>query len=361
MEPKTTKYPKGLLICILLLVLCATAASVVTMTTQFRMQGEIDKILNQNTDLGQEDDVTIADEYTIRSTLQISDAYHNGTEDRLSDKDKETLDMAKQVLSKIVKDGMNDYEKEEAVYLWLTKEMKPDTGMLTVIPTTSEGADEPFGVLKDRNAVCVGYATTFRLLMQMMNIQCKVIHNKDLYHSWNLVLLDDEWYHVDCYSDANSGNYKNFNLNDTRAESEHDWNHEFFPAATGTKYSYPSMHSEELKDIYALPKKVRKMLDDKQDVAAFTFKKKVAGENESEAAALVSSLSDYLSNSSELFVEMLWSENESGDYVLSVYVNRYDEENEIDVDDQTRTKIDKAVSEAFSDYELNQDTEGDMY
>ena len=62
---------------------------------------------------------------------------------------------------------MTDYEKEEAVYLWLTKEMKADTGILTVIPTSSEGADDPHDVLKNHNAVCVGYATTFRLFMQI--------------------------------------------------------------------------------------------------------------------------------------------------------------------------------------------------
>ncbi len=356
MEQKTNKGGRILLACILILVLCSTAVSVVTMLTQFRMQTKIEKILNENVDSGQEDDVVIADEYTIRSTLPISDAYKNGTESELSDKDKETLDMAKDVLSKIIKDDMSDYEKEEAVYLWLTKSMKQDTGMLTVIPTTDEGADDPHDVLKNRNAVCVGYATTFRLFMQMMDIECKVIHNKDLFHSWDLVKLDDEWYHVDCYSDADSSNFQNFNMDDTRAEASHDWNHEFFPAATGRKYTYASMHSVQLDNIYAVPKAVRKMFTEKKGVSAFTFKKKITKEQEPEAAALVNTLIDYLSSNDDFYVEMPWSTDAEGNYVLNVYINYYNEEDAVNVSDEIRTKIDIAVNKAFDGFSFSSDS-----
>lgn len=349
MEQKSNKGGRILLALILVLVLCSTSVSVVTLLSQFQTQKKIETVLNQNHDSGQEDDVVIADEYTIRSTLQISDAYKNGTEDQLNDKDKETLDLAKDVLSKIIKDGMSDYEKEEAVYLWLTKEMKADTGMLTVIPTSQEGVDDPHGVLKNHNAVCVGYATTFRLFMQMMDIECKVVHNKELYHSWDLVKLDDEWYHVDCYSDADSANYQNFNMNDTRAEEDHEWNHEFFPAATGVKYSYAALHSVELKNIYEIPKAVRKMFKDEKTVAAFTFAKKIEKDEEAEAAAIVNAVSDYLSSADEFYVNMPWSADENGNYILNVYINYYDNDDS-QVSDEVREKIDRVISKAFADF-----------
>ena len=356
MEQKSNKGGRVLLAIILVLVLCTTALSVITMMTQFQIRSKVDKALDMNVDTGAEDDVVIADEFTIRSTLQISDAYKNGTADSLSDKDKETLDMAKDVLSKIIKDGMTDYEKEEAVYLWLTKEMKADTGILTVIPTSSEGADDPHDVLKNHNAVCVGYATTFRLFMQMMDIECKVIHNKDLFHSWDLVQLDDEWYHVDCYSDANNANYKNFNMNDTVAEKDHDWNHEFFPAATGVKYSYASMHSVELKNIYAVPKAVRKLLKNKETtVAAYTFAQKIAKEDEPEAIALVNAVQEYLSGADDFYVELQWSQNADGDYVLNVYINYYNDDSNPDVSEKVQAKIDNAISDAFADYSFDFD------
>ncbi|MBQ1406453.1 MAG: hypothetical protein IIZ00_09625, partial [Oscillospiraceae bacterium] len=58
-------------------------------------------------DVAAEDDVVIAGEYTIRSTKQISDAYLSGDTAALSDRDKETLDLAKNVLEKVITDGMS--------------------------------------------------------------------------------------------------------------------------------------------------------------------------------------------------------------------------------------------------------------
>ena len=274
--------------------------------------------------------------------------------------DKETLDMAKSVLDKIIKDDMTDYEKEEAVYIWLTTEMKPDTGMLTVIPTSDEGSDDPHDVLKNRNAVCVGYATTFRLFMQMLNIECKVIHNKDLYHSWDLVKLDDEWYHVDCYSDADNGNYLNFNLNDTLAQESHDWNAEFFPAATGTKYSYAAMNSVELKNIYSIPKAIRKMFAKDQKVAAFTFREKIDKKDEPTAVGIVNSVMEFLNGADSFYVNTNWSQNDDGDYVLSVYIAYYNNDNMPDLDDETQEKINNAVSAAFSDFSFDSNSNNDF-
>ncbi len=304
-------------------------------------------------DVNAEDDVVIADEYKIVSTTQISDAYLSGDASALSDRDKETLDMAKEVLDKIIEDGMNDYEKEKAVYLFLTKNLKNDTGLLTVIPTTGEDADNPHGVLKNREAVCVGYATTFRLFMQMLGIECKVIHSSDRIHSWDLVKLDDEWYHVDCYNDSDSGNFQNFNMNDTVAMQSHEWTTEFFPEATGEKYSPAMQNRKELKDIYAIPACVRSMIEDRKAVASFTFKDKIDEETEQAAGMLVSSVQETIGSMEEYqcYPEMIWTQDDNGEYVLQVYINYYDEEEDVwDVDIDTLEKIENAVEAAFGGY-----------
>ena len=158
------------------------------------MQAALEAALKQSDESGEdleeaEDDVVIMDEYTIRSTTQISDAYLSGDTSALSDRDKETLEMAKDVLDSVITDDMSDYDKEKAIYTWLTTKLTANTGLLTVIPNTDDGADNPYGVLKNRNPVCVGYATTFRLFMQMLGIECKVVHNLDRYHSWDLRLV----------------------------------------------------------------------------------------------------------------------------------------------------------------------------
>ena len=127
-----------------------------------------------------EDYVKIADNYEIKPTTNISDAYKSGDTSKLTDKEKETLDMAKKAIKDMkITDSMSDFEKEKAVYDWMTKKLQQDSGALTVIPSTQEDCDNPYGVLKYHNAVCVGYATTFRMFMQMMGIECKVEHNTE--------------------------------------------------------------------------------------------------------------------------------------------------------------------------------------
>ena len=41
--------------------------------------------------------------------------------------------------------------------------------------------------------------------MQMLDIPCMVVHNTERYHSWNLVQIEGNWYHVDIYSDQGWG------------------------------------------------------------------------------------------------------------------------------------------------------------
>ena len=215
--------------------------------------------------------MTIMDQYVIRSTLPISDAYKSGDDSKLTDREKETLEMAAAVLDEIITEDMTDYEKELAVYDWMTHSLQYDTGVLQVIPRTEADADNPYGTLKYHNAVCVGYATTFRLFMQMLDIDCMVVHNTDAYHSWDLVKLDDEWYHVDIYSDQDSGNYANFNMNDEACAQGHDWDRDFFPAAEGTKYNYAIQNAQTVEDIYAVPGLVKAALDEENGSLFLSF------------------------------------------------------------------------------------------
>ena len=351
-ETANKKSPLLVVLCVLLC--CSLALSCVTMISSFAAKKEMHEvidILGKGVDKGGEDDITIADDYVIRSTKHISDAYLNGTEDQLSDRDKETLSMAKDVFSKIIKDGMSDYEKEEACYLWLCKEMKSDDSILTVIHASNSDVDNPYGVLKYHNAVCVGYATTMRLFMQMLGIECKVIHSSDLIHSWDLIKLDDEWYHVDCYSD-NDNLYGNFNMNDEAAEVNHTWNHAFFPAATGTKYSYPAQHAVEIKNIYAIPKWVKHLLDKGESVGACTFKENLTEETEAEAAAMMKILTEALQSiekySEDYYFEDSWSKNDDGKYVLTFHISHYGDEEE-EIDDELREKIQDKITAVFGD------------
>ena len=188
MEKRSGEVWKAVIAAVL--VIGVIAAIVMSTMTYMRIDGylaEQEKALNTETT---ENDVIIMDEYEIKATTQISDAYKSEESAdaiaALSDRDKETLDMAAKVIDEVIEDGMSDYEKEKAIYDWMTTKLGSDRGVLTVVPSSGEDSDNPYGVLKYGNAVCVGYATTFRLFMQMLDIECMVVHNSEAYHSWDL-------------------------------------------------------------------------------------------------------------------------------------------------------------------------------
>ncbi len=327
--------------------LCASIAlSVVTLAGQKKAEKKLDEFSGFSEDVDREDDVTIAGEYEIKSTLPISDAYKSGDTSKLNDNEKETLDMATDILDEIISDDMTDFEKEKAVYEWLTGSLTSTTGILTVIPSNNDDNDNPHDVLKYHSAVCVGYATTFRMFMQMLDIECKVIHSSDLIHSWDLVKLDDGWYHTDCYNDSESTNYRNFNMDDSRCSQEHTWTKEYFPAATGKKYNYVFLICEKLNSIYDIPQWLMDAIDSRENVISTTFKKEINADNENEAQYMVDTLVSRLDG--EYSVGYDWMLNDKDKYVLCFYIDYYGEE-PTEVDDEVAEKINAAIDEVFGE------------
>lgn len=320
----------------------------------------LQKILNGKTnDPAQEDDVTIAGEYVIRSTLPISDAYRSGDRSALDDKQKETLDMAAAILEQIISPEMDDYEKEQAVYVWMTENLAQDEGLLPVIPRTQADCDNPYGVLKFHNAVCVGYATTFRMFMQMLDIPCMVVHNSECYHSWDLVQLNGGWYHTDIYSDAGDSNFTHFNLTDLMQGSNQSWNTEFFPAASSYEYCYAARTSVEEKDMFRVPALVRKALDDREELLSLRFGSSM---DETRARVVQRMLNDiqnrldYSEYSGDLYMDWNWMPLDEG-WLLTVNLNWYDDSDDEDEDisEEYMEKADEAVNDAFGDIEEDYD------
>lgn len=312
-----------------------------------------DYFYGETKDPAREDNVVIADEYEIKSTLPISDAYKSGDTSKLSDRDKETLDMAKEVIDKIITKEMSDFEKEQAIYRYLTKDLESSTDVLNVIHEDNDSDnDNPHDVLKNHSAVCVGYATTFRLFMQMMDIECMVVHSSDLIHSWNLVKLDDGcWYHTDCYMDAGDTNYMSFNMDDTACAQSHDWNTDFFPAAKGVKYNYIFSICEEIKDVYAVPEWVMKAVKEKKTVISCTFKEEISPENEDVAAYMTETLEEQVNFSDKLYTSYRWIKNSEDKYVLCFYFE-YEDTAGDSLSEKTKEKVENKIEEALEKYEF---------
>lgn len=279
------KISKILLGMAVFLILGVTAAGMVFSIISYKKIEDMEKSVKENMykeweeidnrdDFESEDpeNVLIGDEYMILSTKNISDAYISGDESGLSDEDRTTLKVARELLDEIIEEGMSDYEKEEAVYKWMCENIRNDETGLVAVPEAAGITDRPYGVLQNKQAVCVGYATTFRLLLNMMEIDCMVVHDEDYTHSWNLVQLDDScWYMVDCYFDAGEGSvgYRHFNMTQTLACYDHSWDETLYPVANGTKYSYALSNSVEVSSVPDFLDKLKNVYEGKEISAFF--------------------------------------------------------------------------------------------
>ena len=299
----------------------------------------------------QEDGFIVAEQYEIRSTKAISDAYLKNDDSALNDEDKETLKLAKKILEKATKKCKTSYEKEKAIYNWMYKHIGQQDGAIISMPLEQENTFTPGGVLKGRNAVCVGYATTFRLFMNMLGMECHIVHNDG--HSWDLVQLDDDqWYHVDIYYDVSrTSQYSNFNMPDGIAKNSHEWDGSMLPVAKGTKYTYPLQNYEEIKDLYAVPKKLKKTMEKKKTALCLKFKKKLTDKDRALANIMISKLSSALYDipkyeNTELFA--YWYDDENGSYILGIYIGYYEtESNDDDIPKKDKQKIKHAIEQAF--------------
>lgn len=335
-----------------LLLTGSLAVSSLTLYNQLQVTHAFQKLMGNVEDPAQEDNVLIGDNYAVKSTTQISDAYRSGDVSQLSSRDKETLAMAKEVLDKIIKDDMTDYQKEIAVYQYLTADLTGTKGILTVINNGDGENYEPHDVLKNRSAVCVGYATTFRLFMQMLGIDCMVVHSSDLTHTWNLVKLDDGcWYHTDCYMDSEASNFMNFNMDDRAALQSHDWNRDFFPAASGKKYNYMLSVCEELGNLYDVPKWVMESIKAKKTAVSCTFKTPIGEKDVNLAKYMAEAVQEQLESTGRLYVQYQWILNDEGQYVLCYYF-QYDSSNSMDLDEKTREKVDDKIYSVFDKYDF---------
>lgn len=268
-EKSTKKVLKTILAIVLALVLLFDTVISICVAVYYFSGGQLLNPSNRGSQ--KEDGVVIAEDYTVRSTTQISDAYKSGSDSGLSEQDKETLKMASAVLDEIIKDDMSDYDKEKAVFDWMCDNLNNENVTLLINEDQLQ-PDTPYGVLKNKYAVCVGYATTFRLFMQMMDIECKVVHNNDCYHTWDEVKLDDNWYYVDVYSAVDNHDYLYFNMNDEMLSQSQDWDTEYFPAATSLEMNPVYKERTTLDSIYDLPKQIKKDMENNVASRIYEFK-----------------------------------------------------------------------------------------
>ena len=190
------------------------------------------------------------------SEQRILDAWSSGSPEGLWEEDIEILGVLESI-SALTDGTLTDYERELALHDWMIAWAEYDPGALSSGPRGEPipHNDNPYGFLTGRKGICLGYATTFQLLMDLSGIECILVngtaHDGAEDHAWNLVRLDGEWYAVDTTWDdpvttgpvsaviAYLYAHQYFNVTDAfLRQHDHQWDESAVPAATGTAWAW---------------------------------------------------------------------------------------------------------------------------
>jgi hypothetical protein len=95
----------------------------------------------------------------------------------------------KEILTQIIKADMTIHEKVKAVHDWIVLNAKYDTNLTY---------RTHYDILFNGTAVCSGYALLFDRMINELKIPSKlVVGSVGENHIWNMVYVDNQWYHVD--------------------------------------------------------------------------------------------------------------------------------------------------------------------
>lgn len=145
-----------------------------------------------------------------------------------------------------IEKSMSDYEKVLSIHDYIVEKGQYDTRLFSQGEVPPESYST-YGVLVLGVGVCESYAKSMKYLLDEAGIESMIVigTSRGENHAWNLVNIEDEYYHIDSTWDdpiIEDGSqlirYNFFNLNDEQIEKTHNWNKPEYPEAKGTKYNY---------------------------------------------------------------------------------------------------------------------------
>ena len=199
--------------------------------------GSYERFYREPFDPPQKEDMTVYD------TSAILAAWAGGDETDLSEEDAKTLALAGDLIGETTTADMTDYERERALYAWITANVVYDQDHYDPLKQVPRTSYEPYGPLADGKGVCLGVASAFQLLMDMAGVECMTVigasRGNAADHAWNMVRLGGAWYCVDptwdLGKDESESEWDYFNVtSDRMAATDHQWDYDAVPEATAT-------------------------------------------------------------------------------------------------------------------------------
>ncbi len=98
------------------------------------------------------------------------------------------------ILNEIITDDMNTEEKIKTIHDYVINHTKYDIDRSDKKVTTYH-SDTAYGTLIEHFGICGGYADSMKLFLDRLNIPNYKISSEN--HIWNLVYINNHWYHLD--------------------------------------------------------------------------------------------------------------------------------------------------------------------
>jgi hypothetical protein len=150
---------------------------------------------------------------------------------------------ALEIINLIITSGMSELQKERAIHDYIVNKARYDNAnfLRGTVPVESY---TDYGVLINGTAVCDGYAKAMYRLLNMAGVKTLYVTGTAgtggsfIGHAWNIVQINDKYYHVDATWDdpvTTSGKdvliYDYFNISDEQMAKDHQWDRSMFPQA----------------------------------------------------------------------------------------------------------------------------------
>lgn len=135
---------------------------------------------------------SFSDIYTKFNTLGKVTIYvtYNYTNNEI----EELKNKVDSIYNELINIDMNNKEKIKAIHDYIINNTKYDIARSDKKITTYR-SDTAYGALIEHYAICGGYADSMKLFLDKFNLPNYKISSEN--HIWNLVKLDNKWYHLD--------------------------------------------------------------------------------------------------------------------------------------------------------------------
>lgn len=99
-----------------------------------------------------------------------------------------------EIFTEVIKDDMSLEDKIKAIHDYIINNTKYDTNR-SDNKVVSYQSDNAYGALIENYAICGGYADSMKLFLDKLDIPNYKVSSEN--HIWNLVYLNENWYHLD--------------------------------------------------------------------------------------------------------------------------------------------------------------------